>query len=380
MKITKIEALTAGLESRNQVFVRTHTDEGIHGVGEAYNVGPDLATVSWVEYFADQFVGHDPTRIEFLWALGYQGARFPIGSSGMAALSGIEHSLWDITGKSLGLPVCKLLGGRVRDRIRVYHGIGGDDPSELADQALERRQWGGFAAFKSGPLASDWRDQLWNDAIKKGRARMAALRKAVGPDAEIGLDAHAAVWELPKALDLADSLAEYDPMFMEEALRMENRHAMAELRKKMPFPTATGECLYTKFEFEELIRSQAADILQPDVCICGGLMEMRKIAANAEAHDVVVAPHNPLGPLATVINAHFAAATSNFLILEYREPSAIEKSLVTEWLRPKDGYVEVPDRPGWGIDIVDEAIKKRPYKKPWHRGDRFYPDGSVGFI
>ncbi|MBI2966073.1 MAG: mandelate racemase/muconate lactonizing enzyme family protein [Chloroflexi bacterium] len=380
MKITKIEALVAGLESRNQVFVRTHTDEGIHGIGEAYSIGPDVATVNWVDYFAEQFVGQDPTRIEYLWALGYQGARFPIGSSGMAALSGIEHSLWDITGKALGLPVYKLLGGAVRDRVPVYHGVHADEPSELADDALGKIAAGGFRGVKTNPLASDWRGQTWNDAVKKSRARLEALRNAVGPDVDIGLDAHAAVWELPRALDLADSLTEYRPFFMEEPLRMENRHAMAELRKKMPFPLATGECLYTKFEFEELIRSQAADILQPDVCICGGLMEMRKIAANAEAHDVVVAPHNPLGPLATIINTHFSAATTNFLILEYREPSAIEKSLVTETLKPKHGYLEIPTRPGWGIDLVDEAIKKHPYKKAWHRGDRFYPDGAVGYI
>jgi galactonate dehydratase len=380
MKITKIDALVAGIEHRNQVYVRTQTDEGIHGIGEAYSVGPDLATVNWVDYFAEQFVGQDPSRIEYLWALGFQGARFPIGSSGMAALSGIEQSLWDITGKALGLPVYKLLGGRVRDRVPVYHGVHADEPSKLAEDARQRISEGGFRAVKTNPLAGDWRDQTWNAAVKTSRARIEALRMAVGADVDIGLDAHAAVWELPKALDLADSLAEYRPFFMEEPLRMENRHAMAELRKKMPFPLATGECLYTKFEFEELIRGEAADILQPDVCICGGLMEMRKIAANAEAHDVVVAPHNPMGPLATIINTHFAAATTNFLVLEYREPGPIERSLVTETLKPKDGYVEIPDRPGWGIDLVETAIKKHPYKKAWHRGDRFYPDGAVGYI
>lgn len=380
MKITRIEALVAGIEHRNQVFVRTHTDEGIHGVGEAYNVGPDLATVSWVDYFAEQLVGRDPTRIEQLWALAYQGARFPIGSSGMAALSGIEHSLWDITGKALDLPVYKLLGGRVRDRVPVYHGVHADDPGLLAEHALEKIEAIGIGAVKTNPLATTWRQGTWNDAIRTARTRIAALRAAVGPDVDIGLDAHAAVWELPKALDLADSLAEYSPMFMEEPLRMENRHAMGELRKKMPFALATGECLYTKFEFEDLVRAQAADILQPDICICGGMMEMRKIAALAEGHDLVVAPHNPLGPLATVINVHFAAATSNFLILEYREPDSIERALVTETLKPKDGYVAIPDRPGWGIDIVEQAVKKHPYKNAWHRGDRVYPDGAVAFI
>jgi galactonate dehydratase len=380
MKITKIQALIAGVDRRNQAFVRTSTDEGISGVGEIYGVGPDLASANWVDYFAEQFTGQDPTRIEYLWALGYQGARFPPGSSGMAALSAIEHSLWDITGKALGLPVYRLLGGKVRDRVPVYHGVHGDDPSELVDDALAKIAAGGFRAVKTNPLSGDWRDDTWNQAIVKGRKRLETLRKAVGPDIDIGLDAHAAVWELPKALDMADALAEYRPFFMEEPLRMENRHAMAELRRKMPFPLATGECLYTKFEFEDLIRSQAADILQPDVCICGGLMEMRKIAANAEAHDVVVAPHNPMGPLATVINTHFSVATANFLILEYREPSPAEASLVTETLKPRDGYVSVPEAPGWGIDLVDEAIRKYPYREAWHRGDRSYPDGSVAYI
>src|SRR3972149_9888447 len=131
MKITKIETIVAGVENRNRTFVRTTIDEGVSGIGEAYGVGPHQATASWVEYFAEQFVGLDPTRIEYLWALGYQGARFPIGSSGMAALSGIEHSLWDITGKALGLPAYKLLGGKVRDRIPVYHGVHADAPQEL---------------------------------------------------------------------------------------------------------------------------------------------------------------------------------------------------------------------------------------------------------
>lgn len=380
MKITGIETLTASTGARNVTFVRTQTDEGVHGVGEAYPVGPDLATARWVEYFAEQLVGRDPRDIEFLWALMYQGARFPPGSSGLAAISGIDQSLWDILGKSTGLPVYKLLGGRVRDRIPLYLDVRWDDPDEAQRAAVRQALNAGFTAIKTGPLPSLWRDMLWGDALARARNQLAELRELVGPDVQIALDAHAQQLEPARALQLADALVEYRPFFIEEPLRMENRHAMAELRRQFPVPLATGECLYTKFEFDELIRAGAVDILQPDVCICGGLTEMRKIAAIAEAHDVTIAPHNPTGPLATVVNAHFAAATPNFLILEYRAHSAEELAMVEGAPTATDGYLAIPGGPGWGVDLDDDAIRAHPYEAPWHRGDRFNPDGSVAYI
>lgn len=380
MKITKIETIVADLGHRNSVFIRTHTDEGIYGVGEAYPVGPDMATPVWVDYFSDQLVGQDPRRIEHLWALMYQGARFPPGSSGLSALSGIDQSLWDILGKSMDLPVYKLLGGRVRDRVPVYLDIDWDNPDDDQREKVQKAVGDGFTAFKTGPLRSNWREVLWGEALEQGRQDMAALRELVGPDAEIGLDAHAQQLEPSTALQLAIILAEYNPWFVEEPLRMENRHAMAELRKKMPVPLATGECLYTKFEFDELIRAGAVDIVQPDICICGGMTEMRKIAAISEAHDVVVAPHNPVGPLATVVNIHFAAAISNFLVLEYSPHSETEMSMIEGALTPVDGFFEIPDSPGWGVDIVDDVIQAHPYRGAWHRPDRVNPDGSVAYI
>ncbi|MEX0761630.1 MAG: mandelate racemase/muconate lactonizing enzyme family protein [Dehalococcoidia bacterium] len=380
MKITQIECLVADSGNNNIVLVRTHTDAGIHGVGEAYRVGPDLATVDWVDYFAEQLVGRDPTEIERLWALMYQGARFPLGSTGMAALSGIEHTLWDITGKARGVPVYQLLGGRVRDRIRAYHGVGGASAEELAASGRRLVEEHGFTALKTNPVPPNWREMLWNDAIDEGRRRLGALRNAVGPDIDIGLDAHAAIFEPARALELSDVLSEFKPYFMEEPLRMENRHEMGLLRRKMRFPIATGECLYTKYELGELIREDAVDILQPDVCIVGGLSEMRKVAFNAEAHDLTVAPHNPLGPVATTINLHFDAATSNFLIQEYRSPSEAEAATVTHAPTPEAGYFALPEGPGWGIDIVDSEIEARPYKRGWRRGDRVYPDGSIAYI
>jgi galactonate dehydratase len=197
---------------------------------------------------------------------------------------------------------------------------------------------------------------------------------------EIGLDAHAQQLEPWRARELADALAEYNLLFIEEPLRMENRSAMADLRRQYPVPLATGECLYTKFEFDELIRLQAADIIQPDVAICGGFTEMRKIATNAEAHDISVAPHNPSGPLATVVDAHFAAVTSNFLILEIRPHSDEERAMAPGCLTAEDGFLPLPEGPGWGVDLDFDVIAGRPYESGWWRGDVAYPDGSIAYI
>ena len=380
MKITSIECLISSDETgSNLVYVRTNTDAGIHGVGEVYHVGPDRASVDWVEYFAEQLVGQDPTEIERNWALCYQGARFPIGSSGLAALSAIDQSLWDITGKALDKPVYELLGGRVRDKIRAYFDVHGESAAELADDA-RRSVDRGFTALKTSPLPPSWREMRWNDAISDGVARFKAIREAVGDDIDVGFDAHAAIFEPVRVLELTDALMEYGPWFMEEPIRMENRHEMGRLREKMPCAVATGECLYTKFELWELVREGGVDILQPEICIVGGLTEMRKIAFMAEAHDLVVAPHNPMGPLASVANLHFDAATSNFLVQESRTLKPAEIASVTSVIEPVDGYYPLPEGPGLGIDIVEEELTRKPYRGSWHRGDRVNPDNSIAFI
>jgi galactonate dehydratase len=206
------------------------------------------------------------------------------------------------------------------------------------------------------------------------------VRKAVGDEVDIGLDAHARIFEPARALEMATAMAPYRPFFLEEPLRPENIREMAYLRRRMPVPLATGECLYTKFEFDDLLRAEAADIIQPDACVCGGLLEMRKIAALAEAHDVLVAPHNPMGPIATAINVHFAAATTNFLILEFiPHDSGERRELVKEPWVPRDGYLAIPDVPGWGIEVDWEAVARHPYK-PWRRAEPYRPDGSPAFI
>jgi len=380
MKITGIKTfLSTDENGSNLVYIRTNTDSGIYGVGEVYHVGPDMASPAWVEYFGEQLVGQDPTEIERNWALCYQGARFPIGSSGLAALSAIDQSLWDITGKAFDKPVYELMGGRVRDKIRAYFDIHGSTPAELAEDARKHVDQG-YTALKTSPMAPNWRDMRWNDVLKDANERFKAVRQAIGDDIDIGFDAHAAIWEPIRVLELTDALMEFNPWFMEEPIRMENRHEMGLLREKMPCALATGECLYTKFELWELVREDGVDILQPEVCIVGGLTEMRKIAFMAEAHDLVVAPHNPMGPLATVANLHFDAATSNFLVQESRVLKPAEIASVTNVIQPVDGYYPLPEGPGLGIDIAVDELEKRPFGGSWHRGDKINPDNSIAYI
>ena len=380
MKITGIKTfLSTDENGSNLVYIRTNTDSGIYGVGEVYHVGPDMASPAWVEYFGEQLVGQDPTEIERNWALCYQGARFPIGSSGLAALSAIDQSLWDITGKAFDKPVYELMGGRVRDKIRAYFDIHGSTPAELAEDARKHVDQG-YTALKTSPMAPNWRDMRWNDVLKDANERFKAVRQAIGEDIDIGFDAHAAIWEPIRVLELTDALMEFNPWFMEEPIRMENRHEMGLLREKMPCALATGECLYTKFELWELVREGGVDILQPEVCIVGGLTEMRKIAFMAEAHDLVVAPHNPMGPLATVANLHFDAATSNFLVQESRVLKPAEIASVTNVIQPVDGYYPLPEGPGLGIDIAVDELEKRPFGGSWHRGDKINPDNSIAYI
>jgi galactonate dehydratase len=211
--------------------------------------------------------------------------------------------------------------------------------------------------------------------------RAEAMRKAVGPDVDLCFDAHARIWAPYLAYELAEVLKPVKPLFLEEAVRPENMEAMAELRRRAQIPIATGEELYTKYQFQQLLALNGADIVQPDICLAGGMLEEKKIAAIAEAHYVQVAPHNPLGPLATLVNIHFAASTPNFVILEYHpDDTSPRKDLVKgETIVVKDGYLAIPDKPGWGYEMDEEAFKRMP-AKPWHRGFSFTPDGAPDFV
>jgi galactonate dehydratase len=382
MKIVGIETYLTRLGSRNVPFVRVLTSEGIWGVGEAYSVGPDLATVKAIADLAEWLEERDPLDLEGLWQLMYAGSRFPGGSVLNAAISGIEHALWDIKGKAFGVPVYQLIGGKCRDKVRVYQSVGGDTPEALAETARARVGEYGYTALKMFPFCRGkplWHDMGLAAALKDAEARIRAVREAIGDNVDIGLDAHAQVFEPATALALARVLEPYHPLFLEEPLRPENRAVMGYLRGKSPVPIATGEELYTKYEFRDLLAHQGADIIQPDVCVVGGLWEMKKIAAMAEAEYVVVAPHNPCGPVATAVNVHFALSTHNFLVLEYRpdgEPD--RRAVVDEPIVLEEGYLLPPTRPGLGIELNLEACSEQVYKS-WRRPLLWRVDGSLGY-
>lgn len=378
MKIIDVQTFGVNLGDGNHVFVKILTDEHLHGIGEAYRVGPDHAVEEAVHYFKDWILGMDPTRIEYIWRLLYNGSRFPGGSILNAAISGIEIACWDLKGKALGVPVYELIGGRCRDRVRVYLGVSGSTPREVADSA-KRAQDLGFTAVKMAPHPPNAEKLPWDQVLRGTAARLAAVRKAVGDDMDVGLDPHARIFEPVRALQMAQAVEPYHPMFFEEPLRPENIEAMGRLHRKIPVPIATGEMLYTKYEFRDVIAAEAADILQPDLLLCGGLMESKKIAAMAEAEYLTIAPHSPLGPVSTAVSTHFAASTPNFIILEYRDDSqGPMRNLILEPLKRNGGYLELPQDPGLGIELNEKAFAGNPLKK-WHRPFVIEPDGNIAY-
>jgi galactonate dehydratase len=377
MKIIAIKSFMARVAHRPRVLVKVETDEGIHGWGEAYNHGPDRAIGPVVDYIFEMLGNEDPLRIEYILMKLMQQFRFPPGSIGLAAISAVDHALWDISGKALGVPVYKLLGGAARDRVRVYTSVRGADGMAVAEKARELHEQWGFTAFKLSPYALPPDDTRWGRVCSAAARYFSEVRENTPEDWEFAFDPHAKIFEPVRALQLADALAPFDPYFYEEPLRPEHIPAWSRLRSQMRVPLATGECLYSRFEFLDLLAAQGADIIQPDICTCGGLLEMRKIAAIAEAHYVTVAPHNPMGPLATAVNVHFSASAPNFKILEYKLPDDLD------WIDapylPKDGYLELRDRPGLGVEIDEGALGDEHYLH-WQRACPVRVDGSTGYI
>lgn len=368
-----------GIGGRNWLYVKVETDQGISGIGEAYSVGPDEATVKVIEDYKLWLVGQDPRNVQFLFDLMYNTTRFPGGSVVNAAISGIEHALWDVTGKAAGLPVWALLGGRVRNKVRVYQSIRGGSPQQAAESAKELIERYGYTAIKMQPHPPNPNAAPYNAVTRSAGEKVGAVREAVGPDVDIGVDVHAKFFEVNRAIRVAREIEPYRPMWLEEPIRPENYDAMKKLADHVNIPLASGECNYMKYEFQQLIGTQAVDIVQPDVCVCGGILEMKKIAAMAEAQYMVVAPHNPMSPLATAVNVHFAASTPNFFILEYRAPdSGAHKDVLKEPIMVKNGYVDIPNKPGWGVELNEEAFQFMP-PSPWRRTTGYRADGSIAW-
>lgn len=378
MRITGLRMFMQRVDERPRLLIRLDTDEGVSGWGECYNHGPDQALPPLLDYLFQQIVGEDPRRVEFLVLKLNQQSRFPPGALGLAAISAIDHALWDIAAKAMEVPVYALLGGHVRDRVRVYCGVyTAPDPEAALDQTLALNESYGYTAFKLSPWRRDPHFGRWGDLVRQAGDWFGRIREITPTDFEFAFDAHAKIWEPYQAVQLARALEPNDPFFFEEPIRPEHIPAWAELKSRVNVPLATGESLYNRFEFLSLLTARGADIIQPDICVVGGVTEMRRIAAIAEAHYVSVAPHNPMGPLATAVNVHFCAATVNFKILEYKPP--LECSWAVDPYVPVDGHMELrPDRPGWGIEIDETALQTDDYVH-WERKVTRRPDGSTAW-
>ena len=394
MRIDRLRAFMTRDKNRPRVILAIDTESGLTGWGECYNHGPDKALLPILEYLGPFLVGQDPRRIEHIMLGLAQQARFPPGALGLAAFSAIDHCLWDLSAKALGVPVFQLLGGHVRDRVKVYAGLyTAPDPSEARDQTDALREEWGLSAFKLSPWRVNIHAHRWGEVVRTSAEYFRILRETLPAGPEIAFDAHAQIFEPQQAMQLGNALAPYDPLFFEEPLRPENIEAWGELKRGLQCPLATGESLYSRYEFLRLLQARGADIVQPDICVVGGISEMRRIAALAEAHFVTIAPHNPMGPLATAVNVHFAASCTNFRILEYRLPQGANYSFGEEaptvsaganYVRdpylPKDGYLELRhDRPGWGVEMDEEMMGSADYVH-WQRKTVIKPDGSSAYV
>lgn len=368
MKITAVKgyAIHPGWR-KNLVFVKVETDEGVAGWGEAYSqYDRDQSVLAHVEALGRYMAGRDPFNIKHFTQFAFDDYAARRGSLELyCAISGIEHALWDIAGKICGQPVYNLLGGRCRDRIRVYANgwsYGLKEPADYA-RAAEKVVAQGWTALKFDPLPSPWRSYIPKEHEERAVKVVKAVRNAVGPDVDLLIDQHRRLAPM-HAIRLDKRLAELDLYWLEEPNCAENPEALAEVRAATGLPIVIGEATYTKTGFRPLLEKRCADILNPDVACVGGILELKEIAAMAEPYLVAVSPHNynstVIGLAATV---HASAAMPNFIITEYFVPLVEFGDRVSpNQLKPVNGYIELPARPGLGVDIDEEALKRHAAK------------------
>jgi galactonate dehydratase len=375
VKIVSVEPLIVDVGSRNWLFVVVETDEGVSGIGEGSLPGHPRSVAAAVEEYREYVVGEDPARIQHLWQLMYRQPFFRSGAVTLSAMSAIEQALWDIKGKVAGLPVYDLLGGRCHDRIKLYaNGPSGSTPEELAESALAIVD-SGFTAMKTG-LESPVLPVQGDGLVHKAAERMEAIRAAVGDEVEIAWDAHGRL-SPAMAIKVARSLEPYDPWFIEEPAPPENTKAMAKVARATTIPVATGERLFTKWAFREVLELGAAALVQPDLSHCGGVLEARAIAAMAEVYYCGFAPHNPLSPMNMVVSAHVGMASPNFVALEIcLYPPDWTREVLTEPLEFHDGFLELSAEPGWGVELDLELCRSHPYV-PYKLPILQHPSGAV---
>lgn len=378
MKITK---LTTYIVPPRWLFVKVETDEGISGWGEPIVEGRALTVEAAVHELSDYLIGKDPFLIEDLWNVMYRGGFYRGGPVHMSAIAGIDQALWDIKGKALNVPVHQLLGGQCRDRIKVYSWIGGDRPSDVARNAREMVERGFTALKLNGAEELQIVDSYAKiDAIVE---TIGTIRDAVGPHIGIGADFHGRVHR-PMAKVLAKALDPFRLMFIEEPVLSENYEALKEIASHTSTPIALGERLYSRWDFKQVLAGGYVDIIQPDLSHAGGITECRKIASMAEAYDIALAPHCPLGPIALAACLQIDAVSYNAFIQEqslsihYNQGNDILDYITNrEVFNYQDGFVSIPQGPGLGVE-VDEAyvIERAKTGHRWRNPVWRHADGS----
>ena len=379
MKITDLKLRFA----KHYLFVQVYTDAGIVGLGEAGNWGYLQATAAAIEKFKDYLIGKDPFRIEdfnqnFLRSVYFRGSVI------MSAISAIDIALWDIKGKALGVPVYELLGGKTREKVRVYASVMTKENSlEALSNGYRKLQDMGFTAakiFVNGPIKStnDGKDEFFSGRIEDELEKVRVCREAVGKHFDFILEAHRGM-NVPEAVAFGTEVAQYRTMVLEDPMTPDNIDSMAEIAAKIPVPIATGERFTNLREFEMLMQRRAAQYIRPDVCAVGGITTSKKICAAAEANDVLVIPHNPLGPVSTAACLQICASIPNLGIQELPGfcLNGAEDKMVKQPLRFQDGCLMIPEAPGIGVELSDDAEELYPANERGSNAAKRAFDGSV---
>ncbi len=364
VKITKLEVF---LVKPRWLFLKMHTDAGVVGLGEPITEGRALTCKTAVEEIAPYLVGKDPRQVAHHWQAIYRHAFYRGGPILTSALSGLDQAMWDIKGKLLGVPVYELLGGPTRNRVRVYAHAG-------KPELIKEKKAQGYTAFKCGPAKLRPAHFIETPAfVEKVAESFAALREAGGKDVDIAIDFHGAI-SFATAKLLIKALEPHQPMFIEEPINCQETDLMAEIARGTHLPIATGERIFTKWGFREILEKKAAVVLQPDLCHAGGITEVRLIAGMAEAFYASIAPHNPLGPISLAAGVQISASIPNFLC---QEQVSLGEGYIKKPFTLREGYLDLPTGPGLGIELDENAMAPKLDHDWKNREEYDKDDGSV---
>ena len=362
LKITKVETF---LVKPRWLFLKIHTNAGITGLGEPITEGRALTCAEAVKEIEPYLIGKDPRPVAKHWQAIYRHAFYRGGPILTSALSGIDQALWDIKGKALGVPVYELLGGPMRDRVRVY--AHASTPEQM--RALQKQ---GFTAFKTGVAKDKRRPNRYIETqadVEYAAETFAGLRQAMGKEVDIAIDFHGAVSPATAKL-LIRAYEPYQPMFIEEPCQAQNHDVMAEIARGTFLPIATGERVFTKWGFREVLEKKAATVLQPDLCHAGGITEVRLIAGMAEAYYADIAPHNPLGPISLAAGVQLSASIPNFLC---QEQVSLGEGYLKRPFKVRDGFLDLPAGPGLGIELDEDALAGK-IGHDWRNPEAYDPE------